>query len=73
VGSGVNGEAATRCGGGGGGGIVGSGVRGEAAALIGATTRTAAKSARLTLCMLEVIDFLLRGTELRIKRVPQKW
>jgi len=75
VGSGVNGEAATRwCGGAvGGGGIVGSGVRGEAAAPIGAATRTAAKIARLTFFMLEVIGFLLRGTELRIKRVPQKW
>lgn len=63
VGSGVSGDAATRCGGGG-GGIVGSGVRGEAAAPIGAATRTAAKIARLTFFILEVIAFLLRGTEL---------
>jgi len=60
VGSGVSGEAATNWCGGGGGGIVGSGVRGEAAALIGAATRTAAKIAKLTFFIVEVIGVLLR-------------
>ena len=58
VGIGVSGEAATRCGGG--GGIVGMGVKGEAAAPIGAATRTAAKIAKLTFLILDVMDGLLR-------------